>query len=376
MAQLDRIDVHKIYISAKTTWLFLELVESSGLRGLGEVTESDREASVIQLVHKIGADLKDLDNKARLRLLRTPRHNATDELFEIVRSGFEQAVLDIEARSLGVGCETLLGGAMRDGVRAYANINRGTLDRSAEGWQARAREAVAAGHRALKMAPFDGVTPFSLIEPETQRRLAHGVDVVQAVRDEVGPDIVLNVDCHMRFNEGAALHVLRALEPAKLFWLESPIREDHEEQGAMRRIRSVANNQGVRLAGAENFYLMKGFRRFVENNSLDVILPDVRLCGGPLEAARLADYIGQAGIEYSIHNPKGPVLDAISLKTAQACTHMIMLEQQFRENPIQDKLTRGMPFDPEDGVRMLPEVPGWGIDLIPEAMTAYPPPTD
>ncbi len=374
MAKLERIDLHRIYVSPKTTWLFLDLVDESGLRGVGEVTAQGQEAAVAEQMRKLGAALRELDNRARLRLLREPSFRSPDRLSEIVRSGFEQAVLDLEARSLGVGCEVLLGGGMRDGVRAYGNFNRGTLDRTASGWQARALKAVAAGHRALKMAPFDGVEPHLLAEPETRARIRHGIDVVHAVREAIGSEIMLNVDCHMRFTEAVAIEVVRELEPAGLFWLESPIQEAHEEQAAMLRVKSAANARGVRLAGAEDFYRFGGFRRFVENKSLDVILPDIRLCGGPLEAARLADYIGGAGIEYSLHNPAGPVLDAISLKTAHACTVMSMLEQQFKENAIYDKVTTGMPFDPIEGVRIVPDAPGWGVELVAAEMNAYPPP--
>lgn len=123
----------------------------------------------------------------------------------------KQALADLRARRLGVPVHILLGGKARDAVRVYANINRGARDRSVEGIALAARNAVAAGFRAVKIAPFDGVLSDSTDKSALDTRTQAGIDRVYGIREAVGPDIDILVDCHWRFHESGALELIRKL---------------------------------------------------------------------------------------------------------------------------------------------------------------------
>jgi L-alanine-DL-glutamate epimerase-like enolase superfamily enzyme len=71
-------------------------------------------------------------------------------------SAMEQALRDLAAKSLDVPACAFFGGAVRDTLPVYANINRATKVRTPAGFAATARKAVADGFHALKAAPFDG----------------------------------------------------------------------------------------------------------------------------------------------------------------------------------------------------------------------------
>ena len=97
-------------------------------------------------------------------------------------------------------------------IPVYANINRATTDRSPEGCAASARNAVTQGYRRIKIAPFDGVCSddFAADWAAQRARIDAGIARVFAIRDAIGPEIELMVDCHWRFDEPTALAVLES----------------------------------------------------------------------------------------------------------------------------------------------------------------------
>src|SRR5262249_21359239 len=155
---------------------------------------------------------------------------------------------DVAAQSLGQRLALALGPTPRDMIGLYANINRGTRDRSPAGFAARALEVKQRGFDALKIAPFDEVRPG---EATSASAIDGGLARIAAVRAAVGSELRLLVDCHWRLTETAALDVLREVEPLKLYWFECPLPEEQGNFDALRRLRSRANAHGVRLAGCE-----------------------------------------------------------------------------------------------------------------------------
>ena len=69
------------------------------------------------------------------------------------------ALLDLEGQALGQPIHALLGGAVRQHVPLYANINRRTVERTPASFAASAAVAIAAGYTSFKLAPFDEITP-------------------------------------------------------------------------------------------------------------------------------------------------------------------------------------------------------------------------
>lgn len=78
-----------------------------------------------------------------------------------------------------------------------------------------------------------------------------GIERVYAIREAVGPDIKVMVDCHWRFDETSALELMHELKDARLYWLECPISENPDHYVAIGRLRKKCNAMGMKLAGAE-----------------------------------------------------------------------------------------------------------------------------
>ncbi|WP_226782377.1 mandelate racemase/muconate lactonizing enzyme family protein [Oceaniglobus trochenteri] len=375
-------DLSVVYyaVSPKTSWVFLRLTLSNGVEGFGEATFFGMEQGIAAKVEGYAGSLRGLSIREGMRWLEDRLFRDFDELPRVALCGIGQALLDAQARHLGVCATDIIGGPRRDGVPVYANINRGTKDRTPEGWAARARLAVGHGHRALKLAPFDGVRSSDMDAPETRRNLRAGIDAVLAVRDAVGPDIRINVDFHGRFTASGAFETLRQIAPAAPYWIEMPVPEGSGYLDEARRLRLRAGDMGIRLAGAELIFGLGTVRTMIEAGAYDVYMPDLRFCGGIFEATRMSALVARAGLEFSLHNPAGPLLDLVSLQVARACPSITMIEHQFQEDPKAAQLLDPALPAPAEGLVHAPDGPGWGavlrIDRIDEADRRLPPPVD
>ena len=138
-------------------------------------------------------------------------------------SAIEQALWDILGQNLGVPVHVLLGGAMRDRLRLYANINRHVRDRSPDGFAAAAKQAVADGYTAIKIAPFDELNDPNHVRTGPKAASLPGIERVRAVRAAIGDEVELAIDCHSRMEVSEAIQVGKALASCNLFWYEEPV---------------------------------------------------------------------------------------------------------------------------------------------------------
>ncbi len=349
-----------VRISPKTAWLFLELTGESGLKGVGEGTLNGKEEAVAKVADGHGRQVLGRDAGDTLGLFASlPFGNLHEAAFS---SAVMQAASDLDARSMGSRLADALGGARRDAIGLYANINRRTEDRSPAGFAANAVMAVAAGYSAFKIAPFDGAAP-DMAPGQWRPFVEDGLERIKAVRKAIGPDARLMVDCHWRFAESTASWVLDAVEPFDLYWFECPILRESIALGALKRLRSQANALGIRLAGAETGIKLAGFEPMLNAGAYDVMMPDVKYAGGPAEMMRIAETFAAHDVTFSPHNPSGPICHAASMQICAAVENADLLEVQFDETPVFNTLVEPALPLMKGGAAPLPEGPGIGVDL-------------
>lgn len=151
-------DVAVIEVSAKTTWIVLRVGLSDGTQGFGEATRFGAEEAVLAEAALARSFIVDKDHSLPAGALAALRMAHGSDARNAVANAVEQALIDAMARRAGVAVGPYLGGTYRSSVPAYANINRGTLDRSPAGFAERARSIAAEhGYAAIKIAPFDGL---------------------------------------------------------------------------------------------------------------------------------------------------------------------------------------------------------------------------
>ncbi|NIA70870.1 mandelate racemase/muconate lactonizing enzyme family protein [Pelagibius litoralis] len=354
--------VHSVRVSEKTVWRFVELHTADGRRGFGEFTLDSAPPWIDRFAEDLGDGLLGRDAVPEsLRRLAAAPHDDLPQAAVI--SGYDQALCDLAARAEGRSLAAFLGARRCDrAIALYANINRRTVDRSPEGFARSAAEALDRGFSAIKVAPFDGLSPESCETASGKRAIDAGLERIAAVAEKSGKAADLMVDCHWRLSAKAAEALVQPLQALGVSWFECPLGETRDNLSALRRLRSLANDAGLRLAGCETMIGWDGFRPFVEAEAYDVIMPDVKYAGGLAGVLEIAERSSVAGTAVSLHNPSGPVAHLCSLHVTAVLDDPLPLEVQFDESPLFDCLTRpGCRID--HGEAKLPEGVGLGADL-------------
>ena len=356
----------RVYITDafRTNWTFIKVETDEGLHGWGEASLGTQEMALSGCVE----DLK------RLILGRNPLE--IEKLcFEVYRdiywkggpvlmsaiSGIEMACWDIAGKFFEVPVSTLLGGRVRDRVRMYANAWF-TGARAPEEFAAAAKRTVALGVTALKWDPF-GKAHLTLTLAELDRAAA----IVGAVREAVGPQVDLLIECHGRFNPYTAVNVAHALAPFRPMFLEEPCPPDN-----LAAIADVRSKSPVPIAAGERVYTKFGFQDLFDHHAVDIAQPDIFHTGGIYESKKIAAMAEARHIPVSFHNPSGPISNAAILQLASTVPnfliHEIMLtDGSFRKSMSDEEVVY------EDGHILVGNRPGLGIEINVDALTPYKP---
>ncbi|WP_412543107.1 enolase C-terminal domain-like protein [Longispora sp. K20-0274] len=348
LGMIRDITMYRIAVSPRTSWLVLAVSDRAGVTGLGECSDAGDEGLVEATLSAWWPALRSRDALAEQDAVLEGLADRVTGLPEAtVLGGLDQALSDLVARREGVPLWKWLGGSDPGAVDVYANINRAPGGREPGEVASVARAAVAAGFRAVKLAPFDvpGSGPLAEV----------GLARVRAVRAAVGDDVDVMVDCHERLSLDDLDPILAPLADLGLFWLEDAVGIDRVEE-----LRQLRSRTPLRLAGGEFAFAPGDIAPAVEAGVVDVLMPDVKHAGGLRRALALAR-VG-AGTEVSLHNPCGPVATAASAHLTAACPGAIALEYAFGEVGWRADLVGGAERI-TDGRLAIPPGPGLGLDL-------------
>jgi galactonate dehydratase len=359
-------------VSEKSNWSFIRVFTDDGLSGIGEATLQGWEAVQSAYLDQLKNELTGRTPEQALPLLRVQPHSLGGLAANSVLSALEMALTDIRGKAAGVPAYALFGTALRKSMRIYANINRRTRDRTPAGHAESACKAIADGYNAIKIAPFDDVYWEDFGDPAARRRIALGMERVFAVRDAIGPQVDLLIDCHWRFDEESAKQLIRDLAPARLYWMECLISENPEHHAALTRIRDCAREHGTRLAGAERQVGVSGFRPVTQGGLMDVVMPDIKYAGGYAEMLGIARHTAEHGIAFSPHNPHAPVCTLASLHVCTVAGNFLIMEHQLAESALYLDIMKGDHPRLVGGCYQVPETPGLGMELDDMVLRAHP----
>jgi galactonate dehydratase len=174
------------------------------------------------------------------------------------------------------------------------------------------------------------------------------------------------VDCHSNFDPALAKSVAARLEPYNLAWYEEPVPPE-------RVAETVDIHRAIKqpMAAGEVLFRVKGFEALCRERAVDVIMPDVKHCGGLLELTRIAAMAAADGLTVAPHNPSGPVSTAASVQICAPMANFKLLELQWGE-----VAWRSDVIDPPErfalGNIAVPDRPGFGITLNDRVVKAHP----
>ena len=235
-----------------------------------------------------------------------------------------------------------------------------------------ARSAVASGFNAVKIAPFDGAYYADVNKQDFKSRTKAGIERVYAIREAVGADVKIMVDCHWRLDKQAALDLMSDLKAVRISWLECPISENPDRYSDMAQLRAAANSHGMKLAGAERQIAVAGFAPFIEQQLVDVIMPDIKYAGGYAEMLRIALKCKRDGVDFSPHNPTGPICNLASMHLCMVAPAFLVLEHQLAESSLYFDVVKGYRPKLVNGCFKVPDAPGIGVELDDAVLRAHP----
>jgi L-alanine-DL-glutamate epimerase-like enolase superfamily enzyme len=190
-------------------------------------------------------------------------------------SAVDIALWDIMGKAAAQPVYNLLGGRTRERIRVYASRLYAHED-----LQVLAAQAIAfreQGFTAMKQrfgfGPRDGIAG-----------MRRNLELVQAVRQAVGPDIELMADAYMGWDVSYAIRMIRMLEDAgvNLSWVEEPlIPDDIDGYAAVRRAVHTP------ISGGEHEFTRYGYRELLRKEAVDILQPDVNRVGGITEARKI-----------------------------------------------------------------------------------------
>ena len=365
------LEIFRVKVNQRGNWIIARLRTSAGVTGIGDASQSGNtagnDARMTQFLHHFfdamkGRSIYDVEY---LRSLGMPEAERNKLPAAVAMSALEQCLWDIRGRVFGVPAYDLLGGRIQPRIRQYANINRSTEPRTPSGFADMAARAVAAGFDAVKLAPFDemprDLSNASVIEDFTRR----GIACAQAVRDRIGPKNDLLVDVHSHLDLKRGLDLARRLEPLKLYWLEEvtpPV--------PLENLATINREAKMPTAGGELILGVKGFYPYIKAEAVDIVMPDVKFCGGMLELKKIAALAEGAGLLASPHGPASPVGNVAAAHVCATMANFNILEFSYGEVPWRAEL-----IDPPerivDGGLPLTDAPGFGIELNEKVAAKY-----
>lgn len=228
-------------------------------------------------------------------------------------SGVDMALWDLHARQLGCGLIDLFGGPVTDRMPAYASGGWAPAESIGD----ELGRYVSAGFGSVKMrvGAMDGSVAASA------RR-------VLAAREALGPNIGLMVDAHGTFSPPDAIRFMHLVIDADLRWFEEPVSAD--DRAGATRVRAAAT---MPIAAGESEFTRFDFADLIARDAVDVLQPDLAICGGVSEARRIAALAETHQLELAPHCWGSALSFHAALHVAFASSAARIIEYSLGANP-------------------------------------------
>ena len=255
-------------------------------------------------------------------------------------SGVDMALWDLLGKSLDAPVVDLWGGACRADMPLYAS--GGWADTAGIG--AELNGYVERGFSAVKMR-------VGVMDGDVETSIAR----VEAARSALGPGIGLMVDAHGTFRPSEAKRFAAGVEPYGVRWFEEPVSAD-DRRGAA----AVRSSTNIAIAAGESEFTRFDFRDLIEIEAVDVLQPDLAICGGPSEGRRIAALAEAYQLELAPHCWGSALSFSAGMSLAFASPAATVIEYSLGANPFLHELPEET-IEVTDGRVVAPARPGLGV---------------
>ena len=347
-------------------YLFVQVETDSGLTGLGESgTWGHLEASATAITkfadYLIGQDPMLIEHHWNV-MYRAAHFRGAAIMGAI--SAIDIALWDIKGKHYGVPVYELLGGKTRHKARVYYHVMGNTREKLVQGCvEAKAAGFTAVGH----LTPFlDESREVPYFKTHAQK-ITDAIDAVRQYREAVGNDVDLCIEIHRRLTPAEAIVLARGIEQFHPYFYEDPILPDNFDQMA-----EVAKHIEIPIATGERLHTIYEFQMLLARGAVQYVRPDVCLAGGITGTKKIAALAEANHVGVVPHNPLSPVSTAACLQIA-ACISNFAIQEYPRgeDRPPKSEIVKTT-VRCEDGFLIIPDTPGIGIELAPNAQEKHP----
>jgi L-rhamnonate dehydratase len=187
------------------------------------------------------------------------------------------------------------------------------------------------------------------------------IEKVKEIRDSVGPNFPIMIDCYMSLTSAYATELARKIQPYNIKWMEECCHpDDYTGYAELKK-----NVQGSTLITCgEHEYTRYGFKQLLDMKCCDIIQPDITWVGGITEVRRIIALASAYDIPciphgssvYSYHLqyafPNCPIAECIMM-APQGDIIVPYFGKLFKDEPL-----------PKDGwIELDGKKPGFGVTL-------------
>lgn len=342
----------KSLASARATTL-VRLRLSDGTEGVGECWGMPTvNLAMLPLVkgYLLGSHVLDIEHVFSQMLARHYHFGVQGPMTWSI-SGIDMAAKDAAGKALGLPVHRLIGGKQASQVPIYASGGYLT-ENSERDFEPQIEAMAKAGHRSIKIKI--GVSPAS----DEQR--------VAAARQILGPDVEILVDINSNYTLDLARESIGRLVPHGIGWVEEPLApQDFAGYEALHRWSPVP------IATGEALYTAFDFKRLIDRRAVDVVQPDLSLCGGFWQGRQIAQLAMMEHLRLSPHvwgTGVGLAAAVHFVASLPVYPHggnvprPTLVEYDLGDNPLRDSILVD-PLKQVDGVIAVPDAPGLGIEI-------------
>ena len=279
-------------------------------------------------------------------------------------SAIDIALWDIAGKYFGVPCYQLLGGKCRDKARVYYHVFGETKQELIQG----CIEAKRSGFNAVgHLTPFLDESRHLPYFKTHVDRMEDAIDTVGRYREAVGKDVDLCIEIHRQLTPAEAITLARGIEQFHPFFYEDPILPDSFDAMAL-----VAQHINIPIATGERLHTIYEFEALLSRGAVQFVRPDVCLAGGLSHSKKIAALAEAHHVGVVPHNPLSPVSTAACIQLAACIPNFAMQEYpRGEQEPPKSEIVKN-PLRVENGFLVVPDAPGLGAELAPDAMERHP----
>ncbi len=332
----SRLDVH----GRQATDRMVRLFTNTGVEGIGNCR-----ATKETLAPLLGKNPFDLYKPAERRMTG-PLGVGTMPLWDLIGKVVNKPVFQLLG---GLGPEQV---PVYDGSIYFSDL---LPENKQEGLDCFKREidmGLAAGHRAFKVKIGRGAKWMPLEEG-----YARDVQVLRAIRNHAGPDILIGVDANNGYDLARTKRLLADLPDYRFAFLEEMFPEEIEQCLDLKRFIAQQGSKTL-IADGETQQNLDAYKPFIDARAIDIFQGDMNRFG--MEGIMTeAAWCKPQGLTVAPHNWGSLVGFYMQLHIGRAITNLYRAEH----DPLSTDVLIADGYRIQDGHCRVPDSPGFGLKI-------------